>query len=213
MTKQLMTESRARVWAIICELSDDDWRRERAAALLGKLPREVDAERGRRLTQTILEIWRDPIAGPQLRGIVRRSGGNLKWFEEELTRVGVPRPRQKALREMATRSGSDLPKFLKELAEARLEMQAARFTGEADVVEPPRSGPKDKRAVDYLADNVARAYQWLTDQPPPASNFYDRPELLEHAYYRLGKVVFESHGVVWRARRMMLAASRARRQK
>ena len=64
MTKQLMTKSKARVWAIICELSDDDWRRERAAALLGKLPREVDAERGRRLTQTILEIWRDPHRRP-----------------------------------------------------------------------------------------------------------------------------------------------------
>jgi hypothetical protein len=32
------TEAGARVWTIVCELSDDDARREMAAALLGKRP-------------------------------------------------------------------------------------------------------------------------------------------------------------------------------
>jgi hypothetical protein len=204
------SEARPRVWAIVCELSDDDARREMAAALLGKQPGQADTDRGWRLIQTILEIWRDPIAGPVLRGMVSRSGGDLDKFAEELARVGAPRPGQKALREMADHSGGDPVRFLDELGKWRLEMQARRFTGEAEAVEPPLPGPKDNRAADYLADNIARAYRWLKDELPPAGNIYQRPALLGGPYYRLGQAVFAMHGIGWRPRRLMLAASRAR---
>ena len=204
------TEARARVWTIICQLSDDDARREMAAALLGKPPWQIDTDRGRRLIQTILEIWRDPLAGPVLQRMVRRSGGDLRRFEEELLLVGAPHPGKKTLREIADRSGGDPARFLDELGKVRMEMQAARFTGAAAVVEPPGPGPRDDRAADYLADNVARAYQWLTGRLPPAGNIYQRPALLEDAYYRLGKAAFDRHGIGWRPRRLMLAASRAR---
>jgi hypothetical protein len=117
------------------------------------------------------------------------------------------------LRRIAARSGDNPVLFANELAAERLKMQAARFAGEAEAVEPPRPGPKDNRIADYLADNVARAYKWLTDEPPPAGNVYGHPRLLEHAYHRLGEAVFEMHGVDWLPRRLMLAASRARRQK
>jgi hypothetical protein len=205
------TEARLRVWAIVCELSDDDARRKMAAALLGKRPWQADTDRGRRLIQTILEIWRDPLAGPVLRRMVRRSGGDLKRFKEELLLVGAPQPEKKTLREIADRSGGDPVRFLDELGKVRMEMQAKRFTGEAEAVASPAPGPRDDRAADYLADNVAKAYRWLKDELPPAGNIYQRPALLEGPYYRLGQAVFAMHGIAWRPRRLMLAASRARR--
>jgi hypothetical protein len=208
--KKGTTEAEARVRAIIRELSDDAVRREMAAGLLGRPPWQADTDRGRRLIQTILEIWRDPLAGPVLHRMVSRSGGDLKRFKEELLLVGVPQPGKKTLREIADRSGGDPVRSLDELVKVRMEMQAKRFTGEAEAVEPPAPGPRDDRAADYLADKVALAYRWLTVRLPPAGNIYQRPALLEDAYYRLGKAAFDRHGIGWRPRRLMLAASRAR---
>jgi hypothetical protein len=175
--------------------------------LLGERPWQADADRGGRLIQTIAEIWRDPIAGPVLRGMVRRSGGDLDKFKGELARVGAPHPGQKALREMADRSGGDPVHFLDGLVHERKRM---RWTGETQAVGPPPPGPKDDRVADYLADNVARAYRWLRHELPPAGNIYERPALLEGPYYRLGRAVFAMHDIGWRPRRLMLAASRAR---
>jgi hypothetical protein len=205
-----LSEPEAPVWAIICELSDHSERREMAARLLSKRPWQADTERSGRLIQMIREIWRDPIAGPALRRLIRRSGGDPGIFEGELAQIGGRRPTPEALK-MAVHSDDDPVHFLYALAHEHKRM---RWTGEAEVAEPPRPGPRDDRVADYLADNVARAYCWLTREPsPPAGNFYQRPELLEGGYYRLGRAVFDRHGIDWRPRRLMRAASRAKPQK
>ena len=132
------------VWSIICELSEDAADREWAAGLLGKRPRQVDTDRGRRLVQTILEIWRDPIAGPVLRRMVRRSGGDLERFGRELLLVGAPRPAQKTLREIRERSGGDPVRFLEELAAERLEPAGGAADGGTG--EEPEGAPARQRA-------------------------------------------------------------------
>jgi hypothetical protein len=160
-----MTAAEARVWAIICELSDDEGRRELAAAWLSMRPWQADTEAGGRLIEAIRAAWSDPIAGPVLRGMIRRSGGEPERFSGELAKVRT-RP-------------------------------------------PGRRGPKDNRRDDYLADNVARAYRWLTGKQPPAGNVRQRPELESDGYYRLGAAVFALHGIPWSLRgRLQRAASR-----
>jgi hypothetical protein len=76
---------------------------------------------------------------------------------------------------------------------------------------PTKSGRKPERMADYLADNVALAYRWLTGEQPPRGDPYDHGRgLADSPFYKLGRAAFRAHGLRFLLSRLQAAARRMR---